>query len=205
MAALRLIQQQSPDLVIADIMMPNLDGIAFLKEIRSHSKSRALPVLLLSARAGEDARIEGLQAGADDYLSKPFSARELLARVEAQLQLSQLRQETQATIDNIVESIADPFYVLDHGWHFLYVNQAAQQMLGKTREELIGKHISEVFLQGLGNRVYEIMQSAVVSQRPAAFEAFSSFLNRWFDINIYPGSRGIAIYFKEATNRSREK
>ena len=63
-----------PDLVLTDVMMPQLDGLGLLKELRSDPRTSGLPVILLSARAGEDSRVEGLESGADDYLAKPFSA-----------------------------------------------------------------------------------------------------------------------------------
>ena len=74
-------------------MMPRLDGFALLRALRAERGYENLPVILLSARAGEDARIEGLDAGADDYLVKPFSARELLARVGALLERSRVLRE----------------------------------------------------------------------------------------------------------------
>ncbi|BAU11077.1 multi-sensor hybrid histidine kinase [Leptolyngbya sp. NIES-3755] len=92
--ALNMIRQSAPDLILSDVMMPNLDGFGLLQELRSHPETKEIPIILLSARAGEEARVEGLGAGADDYLVKPFSARELMARVESTLKLSQLRQET---------------------------------------------------------------------------------------------------------------
>ena len=83
-----------PDLLLSDVMMPKLDGFGLLKALRSDAAMEGLPVILLSARAGEEARVEGLTAGADDYLVKPFSARELLARVNGAVRLSRLRRET---------------------------------------------------------------------------------------------------------------
>jgi signal transduction histidine kinase len=83
--ALEHIRQRLPDLVIADVMMPVMDGFGLLNAIRNNASSEKLPVMLLSARAGEEASSEGLRAGADDYIIKPFSARELLARVESRL------------------------------------------------------------------------------------------------------------------------
>ena len=77
-----------PDLVISDVMMPKLDGLGLLQALRADRRLRDVPVILLSARAGEEARIEGLNAGADDYMVKPFTARELLARVGALLELT---------------------------------------------------------------------------------------------------------------------
>ncbi|PTL82795.1 ATP-binding protein [Vitiosangium sp. GDMCC 1.1324] len=89
--ALRAIRERIPDLVLTDVMMPNLDGFGLLRELRADERTRHLPVIVLSARAGEEAHVEGLRAGADDYLVKPFSTRELVARVEAQLARARLR------------------------------------------------------------------------------------------------------------------
>jgi CheY-like chemotaxis protein len=84
-AALAAARQEAPDLVLSDVMMPRLDGFGLLKALRAEDGLRDLPVILLSARAGEESRVAGVGAGADDYLTKPFSARELLARVGANL------------------------------------------------------------------------------------------------------------------------
>jgi len=77
--ALEAIEKEKPDLVLSDVMMPNVDGFQLLKALKDNPKTAAIPVILLSARAGEEATIEGLEKGADDYLVKPFSARELMA------------------------------------------------------------------------------------------------------------------------------
>ncbi|KAB8330328.1 response regulator [Scytonema tolypothrichoides VB-61278] len=92
-AALAAIGEQIPDLVLTDVMMPEMDGFELLRSLRADPQTRELPIIMLSARAGEESRIEGLEAGADDYLIKPFSARELLARVEANLKMTWLRQK----------------------------------------------------------------------------------------------------------------
>ncbi|MDP9365267.1 MAG: ATP-binding protein, partial [Chloroflexota bacterium] len=91
--ALAAARARPPDLVLADVMMPNLDGYGLLRALRADPRTSAVPVVLLSARAGEEARIEGLEAGADDYLLKPFSARELLARVGTRIELTRLRAD----------------------------------------------------------------------------------------------------------------
>ncbi|HKI21378.1 MAG TPA: response regulator, partial [Isosphaeraceae bacterium] len=91
-------ENEAPDLVLADVMMPGLDGFGLLRQLRANARTREAPVILLSARAGEDSRIEGLEAGADDYLVKPFSARELLARVQSHLELAKLRREAQEVL-----------------------------------------------------------------------------------------------------------
>jgi len=91
--ALDRIREHAPDLVLTDVMMPTLDGFGLLAAVRSDENIRSIPIILLSARAGEEARIEGLHAGADEYLMKPFSARELLASVGLQLKLHRVRRE----------------------------------------------------------------------------------------------------------------
>ena len=97
-AALEQIRVNAPDLVLTDVMMPNLDGFGLLAAIRADETSRSIPVILLSARAGEEARIEGLSVGADDYIVKPFSARELIARITSQLALSRLRRDSEQAL-----------------------------------------------------------------------------------------------------------
>ncbi len=92
-AALAALRTAPADLLLSDVMMPGLDGFGLLRAIRADPTLRRLPVILLSARAGEEARSEGLDAGADDYITKPFSARELLARVSANLTMARLRQD----------------------------------------------------------------------------------------------------------------
>jgi signal transduction histidine kinase len=82
-----------PDLVLTDVMMPVLDGFGLLQALRANERTKTLPILFLSARAGEESRVEGLDAGADDYVVKPFTARELLARVEAHISLARMRRQ----------------------------------------------------------------------------------------------------------------
>jgi signal transduction histidine kinase len=103
--ALELIRQRRPALILSDVMMPRLDGLGLLREIRNDAELRDLPVILLSARAGEEASIEGLDSGADDYLIKPFSARELIARVQATLNLARRRREVADALREINETL----------------------------------------------------------------------------------------------------
>jgi PAS domain S-box-containing protein len=85
-AALKAARSHVPALIVSDVMMPNVDGFGLLEAVRSDTPLAGVPVILLSARAGEEATLEGVKAGANDYLVKPFSARELLARVDAQIE-----------------------------------------------------------------------------------------------------------------------
>ncbi|HCI81959.1 MAG TPA: hypothetical protein DHW02_19970, partial [Ktedonobacter sp.] len=91
--ALTALQGRLPDLLLSDVMMPELDGLQLLRQVRADPRTQRLPVILLSARAGEEAAIEGLELGTDDYLMKPFSARELLARVRTNVELGSIREQ----------------------------------------------------------------------------------------------------------------
>jgi signal transduction histidine kinase len=124
--ALTSIRERLPDLVVSDIMMPNLDGFGLMKEIRSDPTTTTLPIILLSARAGEEARVEGLDAGADDYLVKPFSARELLARISARLTITQLRtsadkalRESEERFRALVNASSDVVYRMSSDWKYM--------------------------------------------------------------------------------------
>ncbi len=84
-SALALVEEEMPDLVILDWMLPELSGIEVCRRIRSRAETRSLPVIMLTARGEESDRVRGLETGADDYLVKPFSQAELIARIRALL------------------------------------------------------------------------------------------------------------------------
>ncbi len=94
--ALELARRDPPELVVTDVMMPNLDGFGLLAGLQADPATTDIPVIMVSARAGEEGTIEGLEAGADDYLIKPFAARELLARVHANIELDRARRTRDA-------------------------------------------------------------------------------------------------------------
>ncbi|NRQ33914.1 SpoIIE family protein phosphatase [Nonomuraea sp. NN258] len=91
-AALKVVGRAAPELVLTDVMMPHLDGFGLLKALRAADATRHLPVIMVSARAGQEATLEGLDAGADDYLIKPFTAAELIARVRTHLNTARQRR-----------------------------------------------------------------------------------------------------------------
>jgi DNA-binding response OmpR family regulator/signal transduction histidine kinase len=103
--ALSMAALLEPDLILSDIMMPKVDGLQLVSSLRTDPELRDIPVLLLSARAGEEAKVEGLAAGANDYLTKPFSARELIARVRANLDMAAVRRESKQALQRVNESL----------------------------------------------------------------------------------------------------
>ncbi|WP_290051957.1 SpoIIE family protein phosphatase [Amycolatopsis solani] len=134
--ALEAARTDPPDLVISDVMMPGLDGLALVAELRGDARTAAVPVLLLSARAGQEAAIEGLQAGADDYLVKPFAAAELLARVRANVELARLRNHHARWRTALVDSLQEAFFVCDEHGSVVEINATFTDILGFGPEGL---------------------------------------------------------------------
>jgi PAS domain S-box-containing protein len=220
MAALAAIRQRMPDIVLTDIMMPRLDGFGLLRELRANPQTKTLPVILLSARAEEESCVAALAAGADDYLIKPFSARELLARVDANLKMSQMHQEViyyeqrlrleaetaRNHIDTILESITDAFVAFDRQWRYTYVNEQATRLLQKTREQLLGKHVwQEVFPELVGLLAYQELHRAISEQVTVVLEEFIESLGKWLEVHAYPSPDGLAVYFRDITARKRSE
>jgi PAS domain S-box-containing protein len=135
-AALDAIRADAPDLVISDVMMPRLDGLGLVAALRADARTAAVPVLLLSARAGQEASIEGLQAGADDYLVKPFSAAELLARARASVELARFRNREAQFRRTLIDSLQEGFFLTDQEGTILEANQAFLALVGAGPEGL---------------------------------------------------------------------
>ncbi|MCE5278744.1 MAG: response regulator [Planctomycetaceae bacterium] len=171
-AALAAARQNRPDLILSDVMMPNLDGFGLVRELRADRDLKTIPTILLSARAGEEARVEGMQQGADDYLVKPFSTRELLARVAAHLDMAALRKEAQEQIRRseeqyrlLFDKSPDGIFCVDPAGKFTQANPACQAISGYTRSEMLQMtfmdicapdqlaHALEHFHRGLAQRI----------------------------------------------------
>jgi PAS domain S-box-containing protein len=134
--ALDAARRRTPDLVVSDVMMPRLDGLQLVTRLRGDTRTASVPVLLLSARAGQEASIEGLQAGADDYLVKPFAAAELLARVRANVELARLRTHHLRWRTALIDSLQEAFFVCDESGAVVEINAAFTDILGYGPEDL---------------------------------------------------------------------
>ncbi|MBW4565735.1 MAG: response regulator [Mojavia pulchra JT2-VF2] len=215
LAALSSARGRIPDLVLTDVMMPGLDGFGLLQELRADPQTRKVPIILLSARAGEEARVEALEAGADDYLIKPFSARELLARVEAALKMARLRQEAmqreqglrieaevaKAHLETVLAGIQDQFFVLDQECSYIFVNDRVAEVVGKSKEELLGKNIWEMFPDVVGSEFYTQVHRAMAQQTVVRFEYFYPPWQRWFENRVYPFAEGVSVFVTDINDR----
>jgi PAS domain S-box-containing protein len=136
----------APDLVLADVMMPGLDGFALLRELRADPSTADMPVILLSARAGEEARVEGLAAGADDYLVKPFSTLELAARVKATLHAGQVRRDIKqrtAQFETLFNNAPIGVYLVDSDFRLAALNPTARERFG-GKTDLVGRDFDDL-------------------------------------------------------------
>ena len=129
-AALDAARATAPDLIVSDVMMPEIDGLALVQALRADPRTAGVPVLLLSARAAQEAAVEGLAAGADDYLVKPFAARELLARIRASIDLTRMRARQARWRSALTESLHDGFFLASSDGTVLEVNSAFRGILG---------------------------------------------------------------------------
>ncbi|HZG41166.1 MAG TPA: PAS domain S-box protein, partial [Nodosilinea sp.] len=210
-AALAAIGQQRPDLVLSDVMMPELDGFGLLRQLRADPQTKELPIILLSARAGEESRIEGLEAGADDYLIKPFSARELLARVEAALKLARLRQEAKAAIQRSEERSRLAIRVAQLGtWRYdirlnlVELDERMGQIWGQTAGQLpLAQVLAQIHPEDR-DRVAQAVAAALEPQSAGTYEVdyrigWDDGTERWIMAN------GQALFVGEGESRRPEE
>ena len=217
-AALRRVQTNPPDLVLTDVMMPRLDGFALLEAIRSDERSRSIPVILLSARAGEEARIEGLDAGADEYLVKPFSARELLARVASQLQLARLRRDTERALryraeqhQTLLNQAPLGVYLVDADFRIREMNPVALPVFGDIPGGVVGRDFDEIihilWERDYADELVRIFRSTLATGEPYVTSEHAQFridrrvteYDEWrLDrITLSDGRFGLVCYFRD--------
>jgi PAS domain S-box-containing protein len=209
--ALRSALEQKPDLVLADVMMPGLNGFELVKALRAETGTAATSVILLSGRAGEEARIEGTEAGADDYITKPFSARDLLARVSGMVALARFRrraiqreEELHARTVNILEGMNEGIVLVDSEWRMTYANAAAEQVTRMPRDRLLGMNHWEVFPATRDTNIERNLRRAMQNRVPVRFEHYYLPYGRWVEIGASPiRDGGLLLFAHDITERKR--
>jgi signal transduction histidine kinase/DNA-binding response OmpR family regulator len=220
--ALRAARERRPDVIVTDIMMPELDGFGLLRELRADPALQSIPIIMLSARAGEEARIEGVAAGADDYLIKPFSARDLIARVDAQFikaRIRTLEQEHSRRLVNLLMNAPVAIAILRGADHVYELTNAHYVRLIGGRE-VIGKPIRAALPELEGQHLYELLDGVRESGEPFIGKSVRMVLNRgplgeaeevWFDFVYQPTFGGdgqvdaIVVIAHEVTELARAK
>lgn len=176
-AALEATGKKDYDLVLSDVMMPEMDGFELVKHLKERPGTKHVPVVLLSARAGEEATIEGLQTGADDYLVKPFSARELLSRIESNIKIAQSRINAAKQLYNLFMNAPVAITIL-RGKELRYelTNEKYLEIAGK--KDLVGKTLEEAFPELENQGVKEVLTNVMDTGKPYFGNEFEAELDR---------------------------
>jgi PAS domain S-box-containing protein len=191
--ALERMSEGLPDLIVSDIMMPVMDGHQLLKTVKDNPDTRHIPVILLSARAGEEAKVEGIDAGADDYLVKPFSAKELLSRVRSQIKIRKIQTAAEQHIRHLFMQ-APVAIIIYRGPTFIVelINDKGLKMWGRRREEVLGKPLFEIFPQAradtraLYTRIFETGEQYIDKEFKATFIRDGQPHTGYFDLIYEP-------------------
>lgn len=162
--ALNKVKRYRPALILTDIMMPVMNGKVLLQKLKEGVSTSSIPVIFLSARAGEEARIDGLEAGADDYLVKPFSSQELLIKIRMQIKIARVRKHTEQQLKNLF--IDAPVAIAMYKGPQYIIEVANDKMLtywGKTAAEVLYKPlfegVPEITEQGYHENIDRVYQT----------------------------------------------
>ena len=167
-AALKSAQRDPPDLILTDVMMPGMDGLELMNRLRDEPQLKGIPVIMLSARAGEEARVEGWHAGADDYLVKPFSAGELLTRVSTRLELSRLQKRMRherAELAELLRQTPVPTAVM-RGPDLIIEMANAGFHAAVDERDLIGRPMLTALPEMAGQGIDQLLLDVLRSGRP---------------------------------------
>lgn len=171
-----------------------MDGIQLVNEIKNSPKTRSIPVILVTARAGEESRIEGLKTGADDYLIKPFSANELLSRISSQIDISKRRTEIEKRLEGFLKQAPAAIALLE-GKDFVYTfaNPLYQKMYDRSEKQLIGRSAKDVFPELASQGIFELFDAIFESGEPFARREFPADLiedgekkTHYYDFVVHP-------------------
>jgi PAS domain S-box-containing protein len=201
-AALDSALARPPDLLVTDVMMPGLDGFALMRALKEDPRTRTVPVLMLSARAGEEARVSGLAAGADDYVTKPFSARELIARVRSLLALSRARRDAELQkehLRSLFMQAPTPIVILKGSDHVVELaNSVTCRLWGREEADVLGKPLLEALPELVDQPFKELLDGVLRSgvayigkEAPARLDRQGSGSGTVFLNFVYAPMRGV--------------
>ncbi|EYF01850.1 ATP-binding protein [Chondromyces apiculatus] len=201
--ALAAARARLPDVVLSDVMMPRMDGVALTRALREDPRTARVPVVLLSARAGEEATVDGLAAGADDYLIKPFGARELTARLQGAVKVARAdaaRRRALERVAEVLEAMGDAFFAMDADFRVTAVNPSYERMTGMRREDVLGKVFWDVFPDaGDPRSVYwQQYHRCMEARESVKFIDYYAPLSMWADLRANPTpDGGIAVFCRD--------
>jgi signal transduction histidine kinase len=216
-SGLAAVRAFNPDLVLVDVMMAGADGLELVRAIRADPAIHTVSVIVLSARAGADARVDALAAGADEYLAKPFSGGELVARVSSNVRMARIRRAAveqelelqcqiraaRSDLASVLEGTSDAFVSLDAELRLLALNEVAACELGAPIGELVGRKLTELGGTLVGSEVAAALRAALARRVPLTLERFDGASARWFNVRCFPGPDGLIVFYADITERKQ--
>ena len=207
--ALNSIYQNPPDVLVTDLLMAGMGGLDLVRSIRTDPVVSTLPIIIVSGKADDDQRSAALEAGADDFLVKPFNARELLARVALLVEQGErsrherkLRAEAEAArarMRMVLESVSEAFVAVDRNWRVTYANGKAGSWLATMPEELNNKPLAQFLSHDMMEALRSALQEAMGKRNPTELEYVQA--GRWWNIGIFPSPEGVVMLAGDITER----
>jgi len=204
--AFTVIENNTPELNLLAIKMPGMDGFQVCQQIKADEKSSGIPILFLSALDELENKVKGFNFGAVDFITKPFQAEEVLARVDTHITLSRLSRKLEEQVvkrtaeikqfKHIVESTNNPVGLVDRNFVYLYVNEPYCQALKKSANEIIGHSVPELFRRNFFETAMKPHYKQAFSGENVNYQEWYDFPGwgrRYMDIRYYP--------FREADGR----
>lgn len=211
--AKQAIAAQAFPFLILDWMLPGQSGIDLCRELRAKPRGDDMFILLVTARGDTEDLEKALAAGANDYLTKPLDLALLNVRLSvAERQIRELAERNQARValqesaramTEILEKTTDAFFAVDREWKFIYLNPEAETLLGRGRDEVIGKELWKEFPHLNGSPFEVNYRRVMVDQMPVEFEASDAAGKVWFEMRAYPSGGGVSVFFRDVTERKR--
>jgi two-component system, cell cycle sensor histidine kinase and response regulator CckA len=212
-AAEAALATESFPFLILDWMLPGKSGVELCRQLRAQPNGDEMFILLVTARADTADLEQALEAGANDYLTKPLDLGLLNVRISvAERQIRELGERNQAraalqesarTMSNILENTTDGFFAVDSEWRITHLNAEAETLLGRSRDELLGRELWQMFPDQVGSVFEASYRKVMAEQVPVEFEASDSAGKIWHEVHAYPSNGGVSVFFRDISERKK--
>ncbi len=215
-AAVRQAPGLQPDLILLDVMLPGINGFEVCRHLKEDQSVSDIPVIFMTALADTGEKVKGFSLGAVDYITKPITVEEVIARVNTHLSLRSLQKnleekniklkESEARHRQLLGSISDGVFVLSRDWRFTLVNEKATEIFQMKEEDLLGFKITDIFPIIKETSFFKIYQEVMENRLPISVAdriAFPDVRTGWYGVRVYPAPEGILCIVSDITDRKR--